>query len=109
MSQPIEPIVFEHKSARCELVVWDDIPLLASLSEVHSAVKGQGHATRLLNDVIDYADKNGLTIASAAQPYGDEEGALSFTQLINFYKKFGFVFADTCDSEYGAYMERKPQ
>lgn len=102
-----DPIVFKYKSASCELVVWEDEEGLASLSEVHSTVKGEGHATHLLNEVISYADANGLTIASAAKPYGDEPGSLTHPQLINFYKKFGFVFQGE-DPEY-MFMERKPK
>lgn len=108
MNTPIEPIVFKYKSATCELILWDGEDTgKASLSEVHSAVKGQGHATQMLNEVIRYADDHSLTIVSAAEPYGYEPGSLNLRLLMNFYKKFGFVF--TSDEPDNTFMERTPK
>ena len=64
--------------------------------------RGKGYATKVMNIIIKSADKFGVNMELDAIPQ-DNEG-LSRTELINFYKKFGFEFID----EYGMdFMRRK--
>jgi N-acetylglutamate synthase-like GNAT family acetyltransferase len=51
--------------------------------------QGKGHATELMLDVCEEADKAGLVLVLWPRPYGDDV-ALSATQLESWYAKFGF-------------------
>jgi predicted GNAT family acetyltransferase len=51
--------------------------------------QGKGHATELMLDVCEEADKAGLVLVLWPRPYGDDV-ALSGTQLESWYARFGF-------------------
>ena len=53
---------------------------------VTQKIRGKGLATRLMNQVIGWADTEKINILNEINPYGD----LNLDQLISFYKKFGF-------------------
>lgn len=46
----------------------------------------QGHGTRLLQRILDDADKEGVKLALFCAP----SGGLTFRQLVNWYKRHGF-------------------
>lgn len=55
-------------------------------------LRGKGKAQKALTKIINEADKNGITLKLRAEP---EEGAkITQQQLIDWYKKNGFVFAE---------------
>ena len=49
-------------------------------------IRRQGLATELMLDLVDWADSCKCNIVNPINPYGD----LDLTQLVKFYKKFGF-------------------
>lgn len=49
-------------------------------------IRNQGIATELMNELIQWADSEKINILLDINPYGD----LSYKQLKEFYKKFGF-------------------
>jgi len=50
-------------------------------------VKEEGYGTKIMDDIIDYADKNNMIVTlTASSSYGSSKG-----RLISFYKRFGFV------------------
>jgi hypothetical protein len=69
-----------------------------SLRGLRSENKNKGEASELLDKIIVIADKNRYTIKLGAFA---EKGGLTQEELINFYKKKGFVFN-------GRNGERKP-
>ena len=61
------------------------------ITKVHTpaAEQGNGHATALMREVCEEADKAGLTLVLWPRPYGDDI-ALSAGMLRNWYASFGF-------------------
>ncbi len=57
-----------------------------------SADRGKGHASALMDYVTKYADEMGFTLTLNAYASGGEDG-LNQKQLMDFYKRKGFVFA----------------
>lgn len=75
--------------------------------EIKPDSQGEGIATKIMNDLIDYADKNELTIgATPSSDFGSSK-----TRLIDFYKRFGFVMnkGRNKDYEFSNTMIRYPQ
>lgn len=65
---------------------------LYSLSNVWSQSPGQGHGRGIMEKVIHFADKHGLTLVLMVQQYGQPgSGRLSNEQLEQFYSCFGFL------------------
>jgi len=71
-------------------------------SSIYSVDRSQGNAGKVMQKIVDIADKYGVTIALEAKPFGGKSGApiLNKSQLVAFYKKYGFK-----SSEFGE-MER---
>ena len=61
-------------------------------SSIHSLDRGQGNAGRVMQKIVDIADKHGVTIALTPKPFGGKDGSpiLTKSQLVAFYKKYGF-------------------
>jgi len=87
-----------------EISNWDKRLWFSSL---HSMDRGQGNATRVMQKIVDIADKYNVTIALDAVPFGTGENRMSRSQLVKFYKKFGFAFEDG-EEDFGD-MERVPK
>jgi len=89
---PINPkeIVIDN-SVIIEVSNWDKRLWFSSL---YSIERGQGNATRIMQKIVDIADKYKVTIALDPHPFGTGTGRLSRSQLVKFYKKFGFEFED---------------
>lgn len=98
-------IKFNYEFATARLTIWDNG--VAFVSGVHSRVRGKGHATKVLSDIIDYADAQGLTLQLHVQQYGPPQDTLNNKQLEEFYGKFGFVTVP--DSGRPILMERFAQ
>lgn len=97
-------IDFEHESATCQIVEWDDGTL--SLSNVYSTVRRQGHATKLLTKVMLWVDEQGKLLKTAAEAHGPGD-KMTTAQLVEYYKKFGFESLTNATNY--VYMERKPK
>lgn len=61
-------------------------------SSIYSLDRGQGNASRVMQKIVDIADKHRVTIALTPKPYGGKNGSpiLTKSQLVTFYKKYGF-------------------
>jgi GNAT superfamily N-acetyltransferase len=61
-------------------------------SSIHSLDRGQGNAGKVMQQIVDIADKHGVTIALTPKPFGGKNGSpiLTKSQLVAFYKKYGF-------------------
>jgi GNAT superfamily N-acetyltransferase len=78
--------------------------------------RGEGAGTRLLKQVTDDADNEGVTLYADPEPpsmeYDVKEGEKyeeDRNRLIRLYKKFGFEFERSVGGdEYGRWMIRKP-
>ena len=81
---------FKLESAQATLKYDPDEDNVALLDGLHSRIRGQGHASALLQTIIDFADKRGLYLWLKVQRYSDPHGGLDNSQLIRLYEKFGF-------------------
>lgn len=89
---PLNPkeIIIDN-SVVIEVQNWDKRLWFSSL---YSIEKGKGNASRIMKKIIDIADKYKVTIALDPHPFGTDSEKLNRSQLVNFYKKFGFNFED---------------
>jgi GNAT superfamily N-acetyltransferase len=98
-------VKFKYELASAELAIMDD--KTARLRSVYSVVRRMGHATELMIQITEYADEHGLCVYLVPQRYGRAgRGALNNDQLIDFYKKFGFMVVP--DKKHFTMMYRKP-
>lgn len=82
-------INFSHGGASCKLVPWDqDVYILMSL---WSKFRGEGHASALMAEVINWADEHRATIFLGVQRYGPPREGMNNAELIQFYSRYGFV------------------
>lgn len=81
-------IYLHSESATCQLTYWHKH--YATLSELQSRVKRDGHATGLLSDVCRMADLHKTTLVLSAEPFGKDKDTPSTKELIEFYKRFDF-------------------
>lgn len=75
-------ILFHRKST-------DDIELASII--VPKEKLGQGLGSKVMKELIKYADKHGKRITLTPAQKSDYHGTTSQRRLINFYKQFGFV------------------
>jgi hypothetical protein len=59
-------------------------------SSIYSMDKGQGNAGKVMQKIVDIADKYGVTVALDAEPFSTAKDKLNKSQLVKFYKKYGF-------------------
>lgn len=82
-------VPFKYESASATLHFLE--PDVVVLKNVRASKLNRGHATAVMQQVIDYADKNDLTIQLSVQRYAySDNQALDNDQLKAFYEKFGF-------------------
>lgn len=88
-------LMFIHESAKARLTIWND--QTATVSGVYSRVRGKGYANVVMQELIEYAEINLLTLSLDVQQYGpNTEDAPSNLRLAKFYNKFGFkIVGDT--------------
>lgn len=72
------------------------------LGSIMSVIKGRGDGTKIMNKICEIADKYKVTIHLSPEPFGIGD-RLNKTQLIKWYKKFGFIKGGWQG------MKRKPQ
>jgi hypothetical protein len=82
----------EFRSATARLIVpeLEDIELIArtrQINDLNSSNPRKGHATALMHQICDEADKNGFLLILEARPFAD---GITQEQLEKFYQKFGF-------------------
>lgn len=79
--------LFKHESASVMVTPAEDHYWI---SHLYSIVPRKGHATVVLQKVVDWADENELVLKLTAKQYGNVHG-LTTKQLHTFYQKFGFT------------------
>lgn len=92
--------IYRYKSASLSLTEIN--PTTYRLHNLRSAVLAHGHASALLQIVIDWADEQGVDIQLVVQGYG-RHGILNNKQLVAFYEKYGF---EKCNTVTPAHMSR---
>jgi hypothetical protein len=97
----------KHKSASITLrplpnnAVW--------VSNLYSEERMQGHATELMQQLVDKADEQGITLQLDARAYGHPFG-MSTGALMIFYESFGFYHLTGEQGRVDKHlMERKPK
>lgn len=70
-----------------EVDYFDGYLILQSIMTID---KGRGDASRVLHKICDIADEFGITIKISPKPFGTGD-ILTKKQLIDWYKRFGFV------------------
>jgi GNAT superfamily N-acetyltransferase len=89
MNRPRDFIKFKYRSARASISIIDNhIGLLGS---VHAQERRKGHASGLMQQVVDYADQQGLQLRLVVQRYGHPAETMDNHQLESFYGRFGFL------------------
>lgn len=90
----ISKIRFSYESAQVNLLFAPDDQKLAKVCNLYAQIRGAGHASKLLMEVTEYADKHGIHLWLEAQRYGKPQGGLTNEQLVRFYGSFGFDVVD---------------
>lgn len=92
----------KHKSASVTLrptennTVW--------VANLYAEERMQGHASELMQQIVDKADEQGITLQLDARAYGTPYG-MSTGALIIFYESFGFYHLTGAGKHL---MERSP-
>lgn len=68
-----------------------DGDIYISMIAVDKSQLGQGIGTKVMNKIINYADKVGKRIVLTPGKTDKSFGTTSQTRLIDFYKRFGFI------------------
>jgi len=76
------------------------------VAEVRALRPRQGIGTRAMQFLTDLADKHGVQLALFPHPFGTAQ--MEFGALVNFYRRFGFQYADE-NGEAGDEMVRFPR
>ena len=82
-----------------------------SAIEVPMGQRGQGIGSAAMQDLVEFADQNGLRITLSPALQDKRHGTTSRTRLVKFYKQFGFVQnkGRNTDHSISAGMYREPQ
>jgi len=96
-------IGMQYESASVRLVMLPNKS--ATISNLYSRERGKGHAGKLMQMVIDWADVNGLNLQLAVGRYGHPIGPNNDV-LTRFYEKFGFTILRPANKEHKAFMTR---
>jgi GNAT superfamily N-acetyltransferase len=62
-----------------------------TLQDIAVFDKKQGVGKSIMQDIVDVADELGTKLTLTAKPFGNDPNSLKKKDLIEFYKKFGFV------------------
>lgn len=101
-------LYFTHEGARATLVGHAMDEKRAKLINLYSPTPLQGHATEVLQQVVDHADYFGLTVDLLCRPGRHESGNdIGRADLLRFYEKFGFKLSDRTAGQF--FMTRLPQ
>ncbi len=94
---PIDPnkIVIDN-TVVIEVQNFDERLMLSSILSID---KNKGNASNVMKKITDIADKYHVTIALTPEPFGRDANKLTKSQLIKFYKKFGFKNDEFGDME----------
>jgi len=60
------------------------------MNSIHSIDKHLGKASEVLKQICDIADNHNVGMALEAKAFGTNKDKLTTSQLVNWYRKFGF-------------------
>lgn len=88
-------IPFVYESSSLNLNIWEDEEEghSATITDLFSKLRSRGHARGLMEKVLSYTDKAGLTVYLEVQQFGHPIG-LDKASLEKFYESFGFTKLD---------------
>ncbi|QDH47949.1 acetyltransferase [Arthrobacter phage Xenomorph] len=81
-------IVIKHESASLQLHDFGNG--MASISHVFAKERRKGHASALMEKLVEYADDHNLVLNLEVRRYGHPIGPGNL-ELEAFYRKFGFI------------------
>lgn len=84
----MERLSFKYESASADVNV-DQSARVAVIFNFHSDTQGLGHGSMLMQQLVDYFDKQGYDAYLTAKPYGTHK--MTLRVLIRFYERFGFI------------------
>ena len=79
---------FNNDHASASVVIWPKGG--ATVVNLYSRKRGEGHATDVMNQICLFADDNCLKLSLSADSYGPGKSLEKSLALATFYKKFGF-------------------
>lgn len=101
----MQTLLFKHEGASAKLSFWaTGEPWV--LKDLWSDTPGEGHAKAVMEQIIEYADKENIAIQLIAQQYGPIRHGMDTKDLVIFYQKFGFEFA-TSDKRSGRMVRKE--
>ena len=82
------PFRYESASAKIRLIEGEYV-----LRNIYASKRSQGHGTGLMREVEAFASKHNLRLVLEVRAYSSvtRKDILDEAQLIEFYKKFGFI------------------
>lgn len=85
-------IKMSHESSSLILHIWEDEKLghSATITDLFSNIRNNGHASALMEKTLSYTDKAGYVVYLEAKRFGHPIG-IDNSALQKFYEKFGFV------------------
>jgi GNAT superfamily N-acetyltransferase len=93
---PMKPGTYTSGHASCKLRYSQAVPAhlrgrLLEVTKLHTPEqhRGKGHATKLIEKIARYADADRITLLLMPKPFG--ESAMSVSDLVRFYERFGFA------------------
>ena len=82
---------------RREVIINDSVVVEISnfdghlwMNSIHSMDKHLGKASEVLKQICDIADNHNVGMALEAKAFGTSKDKLTTSQLVNWYRKFGF-------------------
>lgn len=86
--------VTKFKQATASALLHEYDHGLSRLSNLQSIEKQSGHATAVMQDIVEYLDDNELRCVLKVGRFGSVREGMSNPQLITFYEKFDFKVVD---------------
>jgi GNAT superfamily N-acetyltransferase len=77
------------------------------ISNLYAQQRARGHASALLSEIVGIADEEHILLWLEVQRYGAPRDGLDNNQLMEFYRKFGFVKVE--DGRKPVMMHRLPR
>ncbi|OQA41235.1 MAG: hypothetical protein BWY50_01869 [Spirochaetes bacterium ADurb.Bin315] len=84
--EEVKSFIYESATARIRIFQ----PNQGVVTNVHAGHKRQGHGSKVMQLITEYADANQLNLVLIVQGYGRAE-TMSNKELEAFYAKFGFA------------------
>lgn len=106
-----QSLIHKHKPKSLSLYMDNKNRLKLSMISLEKSRMGQGIGTKIMQEIIDFADQHGLTLTLTPAVKDTSAGTTSHNRLIRFYKQFGFVQNKGRNKDFTIFdsMYRKPK